>query len=133
MPKCMCSRSLLPLTFMQMDVSAMDDSGDSAKDLFITQSSFRVEANTQDAEEAANFFGAFDYDPAAPETVQYFDFSNDTDKTYTVRTESQSQEAHKLEEEEKQQQLLANAALQLPDGDDNSSKVNYFLSFRSVF
>lgn len=73
----------------------MDDSADSAKDLFITQSNFRLDTNTQDAEEAANFFLDDNYDPAAPEVIRYLDFSNDTDGTYTIMTESQSQQMHK--------------------------------------
>lgn len=69
----------------------MDDSTDSCQDLFITQSTFRLDTNTQEAEEAANFFLDSDYDPAAPEVVRYLDFSNETDGGYTIMTESQSQ------------------------------------------
>lgn len=73
----------------------MDDSTDSAKDLFITQSSFWLDTNTQDAEAAASFFLDDDYDPTKPEVVKYLDFSKEKDTTYTVMTESQSQDFHK--------------------------------------
>lgn len=77
----------------------MDDSADSAKDLFITQSTFRLDTNTQEAGDAANFFLDENYDPAAPELVRYLDFSNEPDTTYSIMTESQSQEYHKKQEE----------------------------------
>lgn len=99
----------------------MDDSTDSAKDLFITQSSFRVDANTQEAEEAVNFFQGFDYDPAAPERVEYFDFSNDDTTGYTVRTESQSQEAKKKEQDISS--LPQEPAVSLETQSDEASKV----------
>lgn len=61
----------------------MDDSGD---DLFITQSTFKkVDASTQDANEAANFLLECELSPnSRPEVVQYWDFSNDTDTGYKL-------------------------------------------------
>lgn len=56
----------------------MDDSGD---DLFITQSTFRTEVDTQDASEAVDYFDtSIDFlhnDTDAPEVVQYWDFSDE--------------------------------------------------------
>lgn len=93
----------------------MDDSGDSAKDLFIAQSNFRVD--TQEAEEAANFFQGLNYDPAAPERVEYFDFLNDDTTGYTVCTESQSQAAKTAKAEG-----TTNPTVSLQN-DDNDNKV----------
>lgn len=62
----------------------MDDLYDFAKDLFITQSSFRLDSNTQEAGDAANFFLDDNYDPAAPEVVRYLYFGDSNNGTYTV-------------------------------------------------
>lgn len=71
----------------------MDDSLNSGDDLFITQSPFRCDADTQEAEEAANFFLDDGYDPTKPEVVKYLDFSNQDNAGHTIMTESQLQEA----------------------------------------
>lgn len=87
------SRPYLPFQcFLAMDQDVLDDSSD---DLFITQSTFRSNVDTQEADEAAEFLStsfmadenyclAKNYDPAAPERVHYWDFLssslNDTDK-----------------------------------------------------
>lgn len=93
----------------------MDDSTDSDKDLFITQSTFRTDANTQDAEEAANFFLDDFYDPSEPEVVKYLDFSNDESKGYTIMTESQSQEVRKRKAQTE--------TVSLEGSEENSDKV----------
>lgn len=57
--------------------ASMDDSGE---DLFITQSTFRSEdVDTQEAGEAVDFLNLSMnvYDASAPETVEYWDFSNE--------------------------------------------------------
>lgn len=110
----------------------MDDSGDSAKDLFITQSSFKLDTNTQDAEDAANFFLDDNYDPGAPEVVRYLDFSNEPDKTYTIMTESQSQEYHKKEDETSEVKPPAVISLETQVDDGSDKKVRKFVFILSL-
>lgn len=92
----------------------MDSPNDSGDDLFITQSTFRVDTvDTQVANEAANFFLDSDDDilctsfenlkppsvpdTALPEVVEYVDFSNDTDKGYTLLSTQEYQEKKQSE------------------------------------
>lgn len=74
----------------------MEELNDSGEDLFITQSTFRIESvNTQCAHEVANFLLDSDDDvlsmsfekpkgTSTPEVVEYVDFTNQPDKTYTL-------------------------------------------------
>lgn len=61
------------------------DSDDSASDLFITQSSFRTNVETQEANEAVNFLeNSLDLSVELPtgDVVQYLDFTEDHKKEY---------------------------------------------------
>lgn len=85
----------------------MEDLDDSADDLFITQSTFRVDSvSTQHAEDAANFFLDSDddflnksfhvvKDVDGPKVVQYWDFSNTSDKGYTLMSDELFEEKKK--------------------------------------
>lgn len=98
----------------------MDDSADLAKDLFITQSSFHSNTNAEEGQDSGNFFLDDNYDPAAPEVVHYLDLSDANDWTYTVMTESQSQEMKKRKEGENAVQKPPVSLEFLPDSVDEN-------------
>lgn len=84
-----CYKRTHVLTSLSLHICTMDELNDSGDDLFITQSTFRVDnVTSQDAETAANFFmdsdDNLDSCIATGDVVEYVDFSNASDKGYTL-------------------------------------------------